>query len=38
MIPRYPNQDLAFINLGDALLGQEKLDEAIRSYGQAPIV
>ncbi len=33
--PRYPNQDLAFINLGDALLGQKKLDEAIRSYGQA---
>ena len=35
--PRYPNQDLAFINLGDALLGQEKLDEAIRSYGQAQL-
>jgi Tfp pilus assembly protein PilF len=35
--PRYPNQDLAFINLGDALLGQEKLDEAIRNYGQAQL-
>jgi Tfp pilus assembly protein PilF len=35
--PRYPNQDLAFINLGDALLGQDKFDEAIRSYGQAQL-
>lgn len=33
--PRYPNQDLAFINLGDALLGQGRLNEAIRSYSQA---
>ncbi len=35
--PRYPNQDLAFINLADALLGQDKFDEAIRSYGQAQL-
>ena len=35
--PRYPNQDFAFINLGDALLGQDKFDEAIRSYGQAQL-
>ena len=35
--PRYPNQDLAFINLGDALLGQGKLEEAVHSYGQAQI-
>lgn len=35
--PRYPRQDLAFINLGDALLGQKKLDDAIRSYGQAQL-
>jgi Tfp pilus assembly protein PilF len=35
--PRYPNQDLAFINLGDALLGQDKFDEAIRSYAQAQL-
>jgi Tfp pilus assembly protein PilF len=35
--PRYPNQDLAFINLGDALLGQGKFDDAIRSYGQAQL-
>lgn len=33
--PRYPNQDLAFINLGDAQLGQGRLEEAIKSYGQA---
>jgi Tfp pilus assembly protein PilF len=35
--PRYPNQDLAFINLGDALLGQGKFDDAIHSYGQAQL-
>lgn len=35
--PRYPNQDLAFINLGDALLGQGKFEEAIKSYGQAQL-
>jgi len=33
--PRYPNQDLAFINLGDALLGQQKFDQAIHAYSQA---
>jgi len=35
--PRYPNQDLAFINLGDALLGQKKSAQAIRAYQQAQI-
>ncbi|MDQ6981809.1 MAG: tetratricopeptide repeat protein [Mariprofundus sp.] len=35
--PRYTNQDLAFINLGDALLGQEKFDAAIRAYLQARV-
>ena len=35
--PRYPNQDLAFINLGDALLGQGKFEEAIKRYGQAQL-
>ena len=35
--PRYANQDLAFINLGDALLGQDRFDEAIRSYNQAQL-
>ncbi|MDQ6992217.1 MAG: hypothetical protein Q9M31_01985 [Mariprofundus sp.] len=30
--PRYPNQDLAFINLGDALLGQQKYPEAIDTF------
>ena len=33
--PRYANQDLAFINLGDALLGQKKADAAITAYKQA---
>lgn len=33
--PRYPNQDLAFLNLGDALIGQEKLDEAVIAYQNA---
>jgi len=33
--PRYPNQDLAFINLGDALLGQNKTAAAVQSYYQA---
>jgi len=33
--PRYANQDLAFINLGDALLGQKKFDAAISAYQQA---
>ena len=35
--PRYPKQDLAFINLGDALLGQDRFDEAIHNYGQAQL-
>jgi len=35
--PRYPNQDLAFINLGDALLGQEKFVPAIAAYQQASV-
>jgi len=35
--PRYPNQDLAFINLGDALLGQHKPHQAIASYREALI-
>lgn len=33
--PRYPNQDLAFINLGDAQLGQDRFEDALNSYGQA---
>lgn len=33
--PRYPNQDLAYINLGNALLGQQRIDEAINSYRSA---
>lgn len=35
--PRYPNQDLAFINLGDALLGQKQFDAAIQAYLQARV-
>jgi len=35
--PRYPNQDLAFINLGNALLGQEKYQEAIKVFQQAKL-
>jgi len=35
--PRYPHQDLAFINLGDALLGQHKFDAAIHAYQQAQL-
>jgi len=35
--PRYPNQDLAFINLGNALLGQEKIEPAIAAYQEASI-
>ncbi|ATX79884.1 Tfp pilus assembly protein PilF [Mariprofundus aestuarium] len=35
--PRYPNQDLAFINLGDALLGQKKSADAIQAYRQAQV-
>jgi len=33
--PRYPNQDYAFINLGDALLGQKQATGAIKAYHQA---
>jgi Tfp pilus assembly protein PilF len=33
--PRYANQDLAFINLGDALLGQGRFNEAVTAYRQA---
>jgi len=35
--PRYPNQDLAFINLGNALLGQKKFPEAIQTFQQAKL-
>jgi len=35
--PSYPHQDLAFINLGDALLGQKQIDAAIRAYHQAQV-
>jgi len=35
--PRYPNQDFAFINLGDALLGQKKTILAIQAYQQAQV-
>ena len=35
--PRYPNQDLAFINLGDAQLGQGRFEDALNSYGQAQL-
>lgn len=35
--PRYPNQDLAFINLGDALAGQLAFDGAGKAYLQAQI-
>ncbi|MFQ5519277.1 MAG: tetratricopeptide repeat protein, partial [Mariprofundus sp.] len=35
--PRYRNQDLAFINLGDALLGQKQFAEAITAYNQAQL-
>lgn len=33
--PRYPNQHLAYLNLGDALLAQDKFNEAISAYRQA---
>jgi len=35
--PSYPHQDLAFINLGDALLGQNRFDTAIHAYQQAQV-
>lgn len=33
--PRYRNQFIAYINLGDAYLGLNQFDEAIRTYRQA---
>jgi len=33
--PRYPNQDLAFLNLGNALLGQHKYVPAALAFQQA---
>lgn len=36
--PRYRNQHIAFINLGDALLAQDRFDEAIAAYHQAKII
>ncbi len=33
--PRYQHPDIAYINLGDALLAQDHFDEAIASYRQA---
>lgn len=35
--PRYPKQDLAYINLGNAMLGQRKTDAAIQAYRQAQL-
>ncbi|MDQ6968623.1 MAG: tetratricopeptide repeat protein [Mariprofundaceae bacterium] len=36
--PRYRNQYIALINLGDALMGQKQADEAIRSYRKAAMM
>lgn len=36
--PRYPNQDMAYINLGDALLMQNRADDAIAAYRQARLL
>lgn len=36
--PRYRNQHIAFINLGDALLAQDRFDEAITAYRQAKAI
>jgi type IV pilus assembly protein PilF len=33
--PRYASQDIAYIVLGDALLGQDRFNEAIKAYRQA---
>ncbi len=33
--PRYPKQDLAYIILGDSLVGEGKLEEGIRAYRRA---
>ncbi len=35
--PSYPHQDLAFINLGDALLGQKQFEPAIAAYQSATV-
>ncbi len=35
--PRYPNQDMLFLNLGDALLGQGLFDDAIAAYRKAKL-
>ncbi len=36
--PRYTRQDIAFINLGDALAAQGRYDEAIAAYRKAGII
>ena len=36
--PRYPHPDYAYINLGDALLMQDRLDDAIAAYRQARVL
>ena len=36
--PRYPRQELAFINLGDALTAQRRFDQAINAYRQATMI
>jgi len=36
--PRYDRPDYAYINLGDALLMQERLDDAIAAYRQARLL
>ncbi len=33
--PRYPNQHLALLNLGDALFGQKRYEEALAAYREA---
>jgi len=36
--PRYNNPDIAYINLGDALLMQDRLNDAIAAYRQARLL
>ncbi len=36
--PRYRNQAMAFVNLGDAYLGLEKFEDAVKSYRKANIL
>lgn len=36
--PRYANQYIAFVNLGDALAGQKRYDDAIVAYRQAGLL